>query len=84
MFLRAFMPWLHLDATFALSSLGRLQKKCLKVLHGMTKGVIRRRKEQIFNSSETETPDVNPTHPTDPHDIGTVKRGGLCQPWLVL
>jgi hypothetical protein len=55
MFLRAFMPWLHLDSTFALSSLGRKQKKCLKVLHGMTKRVIRSRKEQILNKIETES-----------------------------
>jgi hypothetical protein len=54
------MPWLHLDATFALSSLGRLQKKYLKVLHGMTKSVISRRKEQIFTSSEKESPDAGP------------------------
>jgi hypothetical protein len=57
------MPWLHLDSTFALSSLGRLQKKCLAVLHGMTKKVIRSRKEQIFNS-ETALQE------TDLHDIG--------------
>jgi hypothetical protein len=74
MFLRAFMPWLHLDATFALSSLGRLQKKCLKVLHGMTKRVIKRRKEQIFASGETEKPGADSTDPTDFHDIGNVQR----------
>jgi hypothetical protein len=60
MFLRAFMPWLHLDSTFALSSLGRLQRKCLKVLHGMTTGVIRRRKEQILNSREMESQQTDP------------------------
>jgi hypothetical protein len=67
MFLRAFMPWLHLDSTFALSSLGRLQKKCLKVLHGMTKRVIRSRKEQIINNSEAESQE------TDPDSTGKMK-----------
>jgi hypothetical protein len=58
------MPWLHLDSTFALSSLGRMQKKCLKVLHGMTKRVIRSRKEQVLNNSETES------HQPDPNSTG--------------
>jgi hypothetical protein len=66
MFLRAFRPWLHLDATFALSSLGRLQKKYLKVLHGMTQSVIRTRKEQFCTNSESESPPN-----IDPNDIGT-------------
>jgi hypothetical protein len=71
MFRRAFMPWLHLDSTFALSSLGRLQKKCLKVLHGMTKSVIRSRKEQLLNS-ETQMQD------NDLHDVGrSVLNGDL-------
>jgi hypothetical protein len=61
------MPWLHLDLTFALSSLGRMQKKCLKVLHGMTKRVIKGRKEQILNNSETES------QPTDPNSTGKLK-----------
>lgn len=67
MFLRAFMPWLHLDSTFALSSLGRLQKKYLKVLHGMTKRVIRSRKEQILNNIETDPGQ------TDPDSTGKMK-----------
>jgi hypothetical protein len=70
MFLRAFMPWLHLDWTFALSSLGRMQKKCLKVLHGMTKRVIRSRKEQVLSNSETES------QPTDPNYTGKMKTTG--------
>jgi hypothetical protein len=68
MFLRAFMPWLHLDSTFALSSLGRLQRKCLKILHGMTTGVISRRKEQVLNSSQTES------QQTDPDSTGKEKK----------
>jgi hypothetical protein len=63
------MPWLHLDSTFALSSLGRLQRKCLKVLHGMTRRVIRSRKEQVLNSRETES------QQTDPDSTGKVRAG---------
>ncbi|KDR21746.1 cytochrome P450 4C1-like [Zootermopsis nevadensis] len=67
MFRRAFMPWLHLDSIFALSSLGRMQKKCLTVLHGMTKKVIKSRKEQILNSETGE-------QETDLHDIGAKQK----------
>jgi len=68
MFLRAFMPWLHFDWTFALSSLGRMQRKCLTVLHGMTQSVIRSRKEKVLKNSEMEQ------QGTDPSDIGTTGR----------
>ncbi|PSN37164.1 Cytochrome P450 4C1 [Blattella germanica] len=46
MFVRAFNPLLHPKFIFNLSSLGKIQKKCLKVLHGMTNSVIRTRKKQ--------------------------------------
>jgi hypothetical protein len=88
MFLRAFMPWLHLDSTFALSSLGRLQQKCLKILHGMTKGVISRRKEQVLNSSQTESQqtDPDPTGKEKPAHNGKLMEDSSSEPltWEVI
>jgi hypothetical protein len=57
------MPWLHLDSIFSLSPLGRMQKKCLAVLHGTTKKVINSRKQHVLKSETV-------LQETDLHDIG--------------
>ncbi|XP_069704221.1 cytochrome P450 4C1-like isoform X1 [Periplaneta americana] len=55
MFIRAFKPWLHLDAIFHLSSLGRLQRKCLAILHGTTQRVIKERKKVVLENECNNT-----------------------------
>ncbi|KAJ4451981.1 Cytochrome P450 4C1 [Periplaneta americana] len=40
-------PWLHPDFLHQLSSNGRKQKKCLKILHGFTNKVIQERKLKV-------------------------------------
>ena len=71
MFIRAFKPWLHPDLLFDLSPLGKLQKKCLKVLHGMTKSVIRTRKEQLTTMDSESSIEE---HEENMEDLGMYKR----------
>ena len=47
MFHRLGKPWFHNDFLFQYSSLGREQKKNLSILHGMTKSVIKKRREDL-------------------------------------
>lgn len=41
---RLMKPWFYADATFALTSMGKMQAKNLKILHGFTKTIIAERK----------------------------------------
>ncbi|ODM88969.1 Cytochrome P450 4c3 [Orchesella cincta] len=43
---RQFRPWLHSDLMWKLSSSGKENDQCLKILHGFTDLVIRERKEE--------------------------------------
>ncbi|XP_069704237.1 cytochrome P450 4C1-like isoform X2 [Periplaneta americana] len=46
--IRNFSPWQHSDLIFNLSPLGKLSRKCLTVIHGMTDYVINKRKKEIM------------------------------------
>jgi len=54
-FRRIGSPWLHSDIVFRLSPLGRQQQKILAVLHGLTRSVIRKRKQELLVRSERQT-----------------------------
>ncbi|KAJ9599645.1 hypothetical protein L9F63_026503, partial [Diploptera punctata] len=45
---RSFRPWYHIDYIFNLSPLGRLQKRCLSILHNTTRNVVESRKKEIL------------------------------------
>ncbi|KDR22530.1 cytochrome P450 4C1-like [Zootermopsis nevadensis] len=48
---RSFRPWLHADFLFEMTSAGKLQKKCLDILHGKTKRVIASRKKRFLETA---------------------------------
>ncbi|KAJ4450387.1 hypothetical protein ANN_01808, partial [Periplaneta americana] len=54
-------PWIHPDFIFSLTSRGKEQKRCLSILHGLSKSVVKARKEQMqkskFQTSEESAED---------------------------
>jgi len=54
-FRRIGTPFFHSETIFSLSPLGRQQRKDLAVLHGLTRSVIRRRKQELLVRSEHQT-----------------------------
>jgi hypothetical protein len=51
---RAFKPWIQPEFLFQFSSLAKVQKQCLEVLHNMTNSVIQTRKRQYLQSGKDE------------------------------
>nr|CAD7574993.1 unnamed protein product [Timema californicum] len=51
---RSFQPWLHSNIIFWLSATGRLQRKSLAVLHGMSDKVIKSKKAEFIEAKKSE------------------------------
>jgi hypothetical protein len=51
---RSFTPWLHPDFLFEMSSAGKLQKRCLDILHGTTKRVIESRRKKFLQTAGSQ------------------------------
>lgn len=56
---RAFRPWYQPDCIFNLSPLGRVQKKCLSILHNTTKNVVGTKKKELLE--KTSVDDIDDT-----------------------
>ncbi|XP_069675176.1 cytochrome P450 4C1-like isoform X2 [Periplaneta americana] len=54
---RLVRPWLHSDFIFPLTPEGRQQEKNLSILHGLTKRIIKTRKEELQKSTSKTTED---------------------------
>jgi hypothetical protein len=52
---RILKPWLFSDTVFAMSALKTSQNECLKVLHGTTNSVIRKRRQEIMAEQATQS-----------------------------
>jgi hypothetical protein len=53
-FRRSFVPLYHSEILYSLSPLGREQQKILALLHGLTRSVIRKRKQEFLLKSKHE------------------------------
>jgi hypothetical protein len=62
---RSLKPWLFPSALFAVTSLKKLQTKCLAILHGATKSVIMTRKQEFLAEMGTQM-----TEQSDENDTG--------------
>jgi cytochrome P450 family 4 len=51
-FRRSGTPWLYSDNVFRLLPLGKQQQKDLDILHGLTRSVIRKRKQELLVQSK--------------------------------
>ncbi|KAF4517615.1 hypothetical protein B566_EDAN002846 [Ephemera danica] len=51
---RMFSPWLYPDFIYHLSSLGRRQRQCVKILHDFTRNVIRERQSERNLQNDTD------------------------------
>jgi len=58
-FNRVFKPWYQPDFIFRLSPLNSQQQKNLAVLHGLTRSVIRSRKEELLARSKNQIGEEN-------------------------
>jgi len=54
-FLSIAIRWFYSDIIYSLSPLGRQQQKNLAILHGLTRSVIRTRKEELLVRPERQT-----------------------------
>jgi hypothetical protein len=52
---RILKPWLFNDTVFALTAAKTSQNECLKVLHGTTNSVIRKRRQELMAERATQS-----------------------------
>nr|CAD7405682.1 unnamed protein product [Timema poppensis] len=69
---RSFQPWLHSNIIFWLSATGRLQRKSLAVLHGMSDKVIKSKKAEFIEAKKSEK--KNESREKQEDDFGVKKR----------